>query len=176
MPARLRSAQPSPEDRTQPEEPLLRIEGLTKTFPGCVALDSLRLEVRAGEVLALVGQNGCGKSTFIKILSGFHQPDPGFEATFDGAPLRLGDPEAPHAHGIHFVHQDLGLLGDLSAVENLAIGPGYCTNRFGLVRWQRAAPPDAGGARRGSATTSTSRHPRRASRPRSASALRSRAP
>jgi ribose transport system ATP-binding protein len=119
-----------------PSEPLLRIERLSKTFPGCVALDGLSLEVRSGEVLALVGQNGCGKSTFIKILSGFHHPDAGYTASFDGAPLRLGDPQAPHDHGIHFVHQDLGLLGDLSATENLAVGPGFSTNRIGLVRWR----------------------------------------
>ena len=116
--------------------PLLTIERLSKTFPGCVALDGLSLEVRAGEVLALVGQNGCGKSTFIKILSGYHQPDSGYEATFAGAPIRLGDPDIPASLGIRFVHQDLGLMDDLSATENLAVGTGFVTSRLGLVRWR----------------------------------------
>ena len=116
--------------------PLIRIDELSKTFPGCVALDGLQLDIRRGEVLGLVGQNGCGKSTFIKVLSGFHQPDPGYTATIDGRPMRLGDPDAPHEYGIHFVHQDLGLLGDLSALENLAVGPGFATNGIGLIRWR----------------------------------------
>ena len=55
----------------------LRIEHLSKTFPGQVALDDVALDVGAGEVHALVGQNGSGKSTLIKILAGYHQPDPG---------------------------------------------------------------------------------------------------
>jgi ribose transport system ATP-binding protein len=104
---------------------LLAVERLTKTFPGGKALDGLDLSVGHGEVHALVGQNGCGKSTFIKILSGYHQPDPGYVAVFEDRELRLGDPDAAGRLGIHFVHQDLGLLDDLSATENLAIGWGY---------------------------------------------------
>jgi ribose transport system ATP-binding protein len=116
-------------------EPLLAIEGLSKTFPGCVALDRFNLEVEPGEVMALVGQNGCGKSTFIKLLSGYHQPDPGFAARFAGREISLGDPRQPSQLGIHFVHQDLGLLDDLSAVENLAVGTGFSTRRGGVIRW-----------------------------------------
>ena len=66
----------------------LRIEHLSKTFPGQVALDDVSLDVAAGEVHALVGQNGSGKSTLIKILAGYHQPDPGDgQAWVDGRPL-----------------------------------------------------------------------------------------
>jgi ribose transport system ATP-binding protein len=114
---------------------LVQIEGLTKTFAGGRALDNLDLTIGRGEVLALVGQNGCGKSTLIKIMSGYHQPDPGYFARFDGLDFRLGDPAAPGALGVHFVHQDLGLLDDLSAVENLAIGTGFSTGRGGRIRW-----------------------------------------
>ena len=116
-------------------EPLLDIADLRKTFPGCVALDGLDLQVARGEVMALVGQNGCGKSTLIKVLSGYHQPDPGFRARFAGHDLRLGDPIVPGELGIHFVHQDLGLLDDLSAAENLAVGAGFLTRRGGLINW-----------------------------------------
>ena len=56
---------------------MLRIEHLSKTFPGQVALNDVDLDVAAGEVHALVGQNGSGKSTLIKVLAGYHQPDPG---------------------------------------------------------------------------------------------------
>jgi ribose transport system ATP-binding protein len=116
--------------------PILSIEGLSKTFPGCVALDRFELEVGRGEVMALVGQNGCGKSTFIKVLSGFHQPDRGFHARFAGYDFQLGDTGTAAELGIHFVHQDLGLLDDLSAVENVAFGTGFPTRPGGLIRWR----------------------------------------
>jgi ribose transport system ATP-binding protein len=113
--------------------PLLEIRDLSKTFPGCVALDRFELRVERGEVMALVGQNGCGKSTFIKVLSGYHDPDDGSLAQFDGEEVTLGDPGLPGRLGIHFVHQDLGLLDDLSAAENLAIGAGFTTSSAGLI-------------------------------------------
>ncbi len=116
-------------------EPLFAVEGLTKTFPGCIALDRFELEVAPGEVMALVGQNGCGKSTFIKLLSGFHQPDHDVHARFGDREFRVGDADAAVALGIHFVHQDLGLLDDLSAMENLAVGTGFATRR-GMIRWR----------------------------------------
>jgi ribose transport system ATP-binding protein len=125
--------------------PLLEIRDLSKVFPGCVALDRFELDVERGEVMALVGQNGCGKSTFIKVLSGYHDPDDGSRARFDGADVTLGDPGLPGRLGIHFVHQDLGLLDDLSAAENLAIGAGFSTSSAGLIRWreQRRRTADA---------------------------------
>jgi ribose transport system ATP-binding protein len=115
---------------------MLRIEHLSKTFPGQVALSDVGLDVEAGEVHALVGQNGSGKSTLIKILAGFHQPDAdGATAWVDGEPLTLGDGHAAAAAGIRFVHQDLGLVGMLNAVENIAITAGYQTGRGGRIRW-----------------------------------------
>src|SRR5207249_352584 len=71
---------------------LLEIRGLDKTFPGTRALKGVDLEVRHGEVHALVGQNGSGKSTIIKILAGFHKPDHGYAATLAGEAFSLGDP------------------------------------------------------------------------------------
>jgi ribose transport system ATP-binding protein len=115
---------------------LLEVRDLTKTFPGQVALRDFDLTIRAGSTHALVGQNGSGKSTFIKILAGYHQPDPGSTAVLAGAPLHLGDGAAAFAAGVRFVHQDLGLVDALSAVENIAMGVGYATRRFGRIDWR----------------------------------------
>lgn len=114
---------------------VLRIEHLSKTFPGQVALSDVSVSVEAGHVHALVGQNGSGKSTLIKVLAGFHQPDAGGAAWINDAPLRLGDGEAAIAAGIRFVHQDLGLVGTLNAIENIALTAGYLTGPGGRIRW-----------------------------------------
>jgi ribose transport system ATP-binding protein len=115
----------------------LRIEHLSKTFPGQVALDDVTIDVAAGEVHALVGQNGSGKSTLIKVLAGYHQPDPGdARAWVGGKPLALGDGQAAAHTGIRFVHQDLGLVGSMNAVENLALTAGYITAGLGRIRWR----------------------------------------
>jgi ABC-type sugar transport system ATPase subunit len=101
--------------------PILSINGLSKTFAGQRALADLSLDVQAGEILSIVGQNGCGKSTLVKILAGFHTPDPGAEITAWGEPLSATTPGASH-HGLHFIHQDLALVAGLSTTENLALG------------------------------------------------------
>ncbi len=116
---------------------MLRIEHLSKTFPGQTALIDVDLDVAAGEVHALVGQNGCGKSTLIKVVAGYHQPDPGGAAAWvDGQPLTLGDGQAAGAAGIRFVHQDLGLVGSINAVENLALTVGYRTGFGRRIKWR----------------------------------------
>jgi ABC-type sugar transport system ATPase subunit len=94
------------------QESLLRVRGLSKTFPGLKALDDVSLEVKAGEIVALVGQNGSGKSTLVKVLAGVYQPDPGAE-------IELGEEGRA---GLHFIHQDLGLVGTLSTIENFDLG------------------------------------------------------
>jgi ABC-type sugar transport system ATPase subunit len=90
-------------------ERLLEIRHLSKTFPGLKALDDVSVAVGSGEIVALVGQNGSGKSTLVKVLAGVHQPDPGAE-------IVLG---SEGSAGLHFIHQDLGLVGRLSTTENL---------------------------------------------------------
>jgi ribose transport system ATP-binding protein len=114
---------------------LLRITGLTKRFGATLALDAVDLDVRRGEVHALVGHNGSGKSTLIKILAGYHRPDPGSAITLGGVPLALGSATAALAAGLRFVHQDLGLVPTLSTAENLALGVGFRTGRAGRIRW-----------------------------------------
>ncbi|GAA1850606.1 sugar ABC transporter ATP-binding protein [Pseudonocardia ailaonensis] len=112
---------------------VLDIRGLGKTFPGTTALDGVDLEVRDGEIHALVGQNGSGKSTLIKVLAGYHEPDPGSEIRLCGEPL-THTAIADHQR-LRFVHQDLGLFLELSAVDNLALRSEFLTSG-GRIRWR----------------------------------------
>lgn len=114
---------------------LLAVRGLSKTFPGQVALDDVDITLATGRTHALVGQNGSGKSTLIKIIAGYHQPDPGSFAEIEQTALELGDGRAADAAGVRFVHQDLGLVETLNTVENIAMGVGYTTKRGGRIDW-----------------------------------------
>ncbi|MFH5821885.1 sugar ABC transporter ATP-binding protein [Georgenia sp. AZ-5] len=107
---------------------------LHKSFSGTRALKGVDLTIEPGEVHALVGQNGSGKSTLIKVLSGYHQPDPGSEILFEGRPLH-GDSHEDGQH-IRFVHQDLGLILELTAADNLALKSSFVTGRGGRIRWR----------------------------------------
>lgn len=103
--------------------PVLQVRQLSKTFGGERALHDAHLTVEPGEVHGLLGENGSGKSTLIKILAGYHSPDPGSEITVNGEHVDL--PLAPGEFrrlGMSFVHQDLGLIGGVSVLENLWIG------------------------------------------------------
>ncbi|CAM5772015.1 sugar ABC transporter ATP-binding protein [Bosea minatitlanensis] len=110
--------------------PLLSIAGLSKSFGGTQAVRDVSFDLRAGEVLALLGQNGAGKSTVIKILAGVHLPDAG-AIRLAGA---LHDPRSEPG-GIAFIHQDLGLLDWMTVAENIAMAQGY-PRRLGLVDWR----------------------------------------
>jgi ribose transport system ATP-binding protein len=122
-----------------PRDALLRIEHLSKNFPGQQALDDVHLELRAGEVHALVGPNGSGKSTLIKVLSGFHDADPGAEATWGGEPFELGS-DGLDSGRLRFVHQDLGLVAELNAIDNIALVHGYQSRTaLGTINWRREA-------------------------------------
>jgi ribose transport system ATP-binding protein len=112
-----------------PDE-VLSLRNVTKRFRGQRALDSVDLDVRAGEVHALLGVNGSGKSTLIKILAGYHAPEPGAVAHVHGRPFSLGSAAAAAEGGLRFVHQDLGLFLSLTVAENLTLGMGH-----GLAIW-----------------------------------------
>ena len=116
---------------------LLRIDGLSKTFPGTRALDDVAIDIRAGEVHALVGQNGSGKSTLIKVLAGYHAPDPGARAELDGKPFDLGHAEDEAKERLRFVHQDLGLVLELNTMDNLALRHGFARGKSGRILWRR---------------------------------------
>ncbi|WP_261574222.1 sugar ABC transporter ATP-binding protein [Frankia gtarii] len=111
----------------------LEVRGLTKTFVATPALQAFDLTIAPGEVHALLGENGSGKSTFIKILSGYHTPDPGGEVFVGGSPLPFGAPDSSYDLGCRFVHQDLGLVESLSVADNLSLTTGFPT-RWGTVR------------------------------------------
>jgi ribose transport system ATP-binding protein len=106
-------------------ETALRIRNLSKLFAGQRALDHVDLDVRAGEVHALLGANGSGKSTLIKVLAGYHEPEPGVTVDVNGQQLPVADARASSAAGLRFIHQDLGLIPTLSLAENLELGGEY---------------------------------------------------
>ena len=104
----------------------LTVTNMSKTFGAVRVLNDVDLDVRKGEVHALLGQNGSGKSTLIKCLAGVHSPDHGCTIDVNGVrlPAHYAPNEARH-HRLSFVHQDLGLLEDLTVAENLALGIGF---------------------------------------------------
>lgn len=118
-----------------PEPPLLVVRDLGKRFVGVTALDGVSLDVRAGEVLGLLGENGAGKSTLLKILSGAQPPSSG-TITFGGAPYAPADPLEARAKGIVTIYQELSLIPTLTVAENIFIGRAPL-NRLGLVDWRR---------------------------------------
>ncbi|MBN1858875.1 sugar ABC transporter ATP-binding protein [Candidatus Bipolaricaulota bacterium] len=102
-------------------EALLDVKGLTKRFPGVVALRNVDFDVREGEVHALLGENGAGKSTLIKVLGGVLQPDEG-SVTFCGKRVQGIDPHRARSLGIGTIHQESELALPLSAGENIYMG------------------------------------------------------
>jgi ribose transport system ATP-binding protein len=125
-----------PADAQDGREAVLRVSGISKAFLGTQALRAVDLDVRRGEIHALVGGNGSGKSTLVKILAGVYQPDMG-EVWVAGRTFRNGlTPAAARAAGLHFVHQDPAVFFDMSVADNLAIGRGYETDPSRRIRWR----------------------------------------
>lgn len=116
---------------------VLRIDGVSKTFGGTRALSHVDLEIREDEVHALMGHNGSGKSTLIKCLAGFHHADTGVVSWFGGEPTELGVAADHQAERLHFVHQDLGHVLELSVLDNLAMRGGYARAFGGRIDWRR---------------------------------------
>lgn len=117
---------------------LLTVKHLSKTFPGQKAVNDVSLKIYEGEVLALVGQNGSGKSTLIKVLSGYHTPDPGSNISL-GRSSSEERPTQAKSSKLRFIHQDLGLVGSLNAIDNIAMGNGYENGRGRRISWRRSA-------------------------------------
>ncbi|WP_374058856.1 multiple monosaccharide ABC transporter ATP-binding protein [Planomonospora sp. ID67723] len=115
---------------------ILRMRGITKTFPGVKALQDVNLAVRRGEIHAICGENGAGKSTLMKVLSGVY-PHGSYEGeiSFDGQPCRFTGIKDSERHGIVIIHQELALSPYLSIAENIFLGNER--TRRGLIDWNR---------------------------------------
>ena len=101
--------------------PFLEMRGISKRFPGVVALDNVNLRIGCGEVVAICGENGAGKSTLMKILGGVHQPDAG-EILIDGRPVKIHGVNDSMRLGVAFIHQELNVLGNLDVAANVFLG------------------------------------------------------
>jgi ribose transport system ATP-binding protein len=112
--------------------PLLSMHGIDKRFAGIPALRSAELVVEKGEVHALIGQNGAGKSTMIKILTGYYRKDAG-EILFDGKPVEFSSPQEAQRSGISTIYQEINLVPYRSVTENICLGREK--RRFGLLDW-----------------------------------------
>jgi ribose transport system ATP-binding protein len=110
---------------------LLDVQGVSKSFPGVKALEDMHLDLRAGEVLGLVGENGAGKSTLMKLLTGIYTADDG-EFFLDGEPYQPTSPKHALELGISIIHQEFNLMPDLTVAQNIFIGreprSGFFTN------------------------------------------------
>src|SRR5712692_4268323 len=105
-----------------PDEPLaLELRGITKRYPGVLANDRIDLDVRPGEVHALLGENGAGKTTLMNVLYGLARPDEG-EILLDGHEARIAGPSDAIARGISMVHQHFMLVPVFTVAENILLG------------------------------------------------------
>jgi simple sugar transport system ATP-binding protein len=113
---------------------LIELDGVGKNFAGIRALDNVTLAVRRGEIHCLAGENGSGKSTIIKVMSGVYQPDEG-EILIDGTVAKHLTPVESVHHGIQVIYQDFSLFGNLTVAENLALNSFLRESRR-LVSWR----------------------------------------
>jgi len=133
-PGRIESRQRAPLEPASaaPNDPILRLTGVGKRFPGVRALHGISLEIERGEAHVLLGENGAGKSTLINLLAGIYIADEG-EITFDGRPYRPRAPTDAYRAGIRVVHQELNLLSHLTVAENLLFES--LPQRHGIVNY-----------------------------------------
>lgn len=115
-------------------QPVLSLRGISKSFPGVKALSGVQLDLYPGQVTALVGENGAGKSTIVKVLTGIYQPDEG-TISVNGAETRFPTAEAAAAAGVTAIHQETVLFDELSVAENIWLGHAP-RGRFGLIDWK----------------------------------------
>jgi rhamnose transport system ATP-binding protein len=116
-------------------ETILRMTNISKSFAGVHALRGVQLELRPGEVHALLGENGAGKSTLVKVITGVHQPDTG-EIYLNDQRIHLADPREATALGISAIYQELSMFPDLDITENIFVGR-RPTRKGGLIDWPK---------------------------------------
>ena len=112
---------------------ILELRDITKTFPGVKALNNVQFQLKRGEIHALMGENGAGKSTFIKVITGVHEPDSG-TILLDGKEIRFATPNDAQAAGIAAIYQHVTCYPDLSVTENIYMGHEK-TGGFGRLLW-----------------------------------------
>lgn len=117
-------------------EPILSISHITKIFPGVKALDDVQFNLRPGEIHALIGENGAGKSTFIKVLTGVHQPDSG-EILLHGKRVVMENPIVAREHGIAAIYQHVTAYPDLTVAENIFMGHEIVTGPLSRIHWKK---------------------------------------
>jgi ABC-type sugar transport system ATPase subunit len=113
---------------------ILDVKGITKSFPGVVALSNVSFQVRRGDIHAIVGENGAGKSTLIKILSGIYSADKG-SFYFNNKAVNIRTPLQAQMLGISVVHQEMRLVEELTVVENIYLGRPKVTKLLKLIDW-----------------------------------------
>ncbi len=116
-------------------EYVVELRGVTKKFPGVVAMRDMHIGIRPGEIHGLIGENGAGKSTLIKVLTGVHIPEEG-EIYVDGRKVAFSNTVEARAHGISCVYQELGIVPMLPVVDNVFMGR-KVKNRLGLLDYPR---------------------------------------
>ncbi len=112
-------------------EPILRLRGISKSFPGVKALRGVQLDLYPGQVTALIGENGAGKSTIVKVLTGIYVPEEG-TIEVDGKPIRFATAQDAAAAGVTAIHQETVLFDELSVAENVWLGHAPRT-KYGLI-------------------------------------------
>jgi ABC-type sugar transport system ATPase subunit len=120
-------------DQSPATVPALEMRGMTKRFPGVLALTNVSLALEKGKVHALMGENGAGKSTLIKILAGVYAPDEG-TIKIDGQDARLQSPREALARGIKVVFQEIALVQEFTVAENVFLGE-YPVGKLGGINW-----------------------------------------
>ena len=113
----------------------LKIESVSKAFPGVQALDNVSMKISAGKVHALMGENGAGKSTLIKILAGAYSKDAG-NILFDENKLNIRNPNDSLNYGIKVVYQEISLISEFSVAENIFLD-NFPTNSLGVMNWNK---------------------------------------
>jgi len=113
---------------------LIHMKGISKTFPGVVALEDVDFFLRRGEIHALMGENGAGKSTLIKILTGVEHPDQG-TIDLEGKLIQVRSPQHSQELGISTVYQEINLCTNISVAENILLG--HEPRRFGSIHWKK---------------------------------------
>ncbi|WP_119270238.1 sugar ABC transporter ATP-binding protein [Taklimakanibacter deserti] len=113
-------------------QPVLELRQVSKSFPGVKALDNVSMAIGKGEVLGLIGENGAGKSSLLKVLNGIYQPDEG-ELRVNGLPVKITSPRRAFDSGIAMVFQEQSILPTLTVAENIFLGREEEFIRYGLI-------------------------------------------